>query len=381
MNIRRMVSGLVIEMILGSVYAWSVFVPRLQLEHDLTSAQSGIVFGTMIASFTLTTNLGSKIQRKKGGRTTLLLSSLLFMLGYVLASFSSGTFAYLVLGIGLIAGCGIGLGYIAILNLGLRQFARHQGLVLGIFMASFGAGSILLSYLSVFAMETLQWKVMLIFRAIGLIYGLLLAVCALFFDNHVEEQTKNPFNPAVFKQQLFSKEFRSLFLGMFAGTFAGLLIIGNLNGIAQGVGARGALSISLFSLGNILGRLAWGVFHYRLGNYQSIVASLGILALSLFAILMIQTPSSLIFLAFLCGFGFGACFVLYAASVRSIFGSGSFSHLYPVCFLGYGLSGLISPFLAGWLFDRSGSFRPAMALSLGILGISLLWIRKTLKNS
>ncbi len=49
-----LVAGVVLQTILGGVYAWSAFTPSLISDYGLTNGQCGLIFGVTIAVFTLT---------------------------------------------------------------------------------------------------------------------------------------------------------------------------------------------------------------------------------------------------------------------------------------------------------------------------------------
>jgi OFA family oxalate/formate antiporter-like MFS transporter len=181
--------------------------------------------------------------------------------------------------------------------------------------------------------------------------------------------------------QIASKEFLSLFLGIFAGTFAGLLIIGNLYPIAtelEGITINPAFHISLFSIGNVLGRLLWGIFQDRYGAKNAILASLLFLTLSITPLVFTTHSNMVLLVSLFSGLGFGACFVVYASATLQYFKIESFSRLYPICFLGYGLSGLIGPTTGSLIATLAGSYRYAILLSIGILLLSLFAIGKKL---
>jgi OFA family oxalate/formate antiporter-like MFS transporter len=56
------------------------------------------------------------------------------------------------------------------------------------------------------------------------------------------------------------------------------------------------------------------------------------------------------------------------------FGVERFPRLYPLCFLGYGLAGLIAPGLGGRIADATGSYAAAVALCLVTLVVAILAI-------
>lgn len=371
-----LLASLAVQIVLGGVYAWSSFTPSLGV-YGISTSQSSFVFGTMIATFTLSAIPGSFVLRHRGTRTTITISALLYFLGNIVASYFAGRFYLLLLGMGILVGCSIGFGYVSVLGLAMHLFPQRRGTVSGLLMAAFGGGSILLSNLARHLLENQNLNVLQLFRFLGITYGIILLLCSL----PMEKNNGRVHNKHQVLHQLASKEFLALVSGIFAGTFAGLLIIGNLYPIAtemKGNVINPAIHISLFSVGNVLGRLLWGMFQDRHGSRKSILASLLFLSLAITPLVFTTHPSVVLVVALFSGLGFGACFVVYAAATLQYFGLESFSRMYPLCFLAYGLSGLIGPGTGSMIANLAGSYSYAILLSLGILFLSMVTIRKQL---
>jgi len=171
----------------------------------------------------------------------------------------------------------------------------------------------------------------------------------------------------------------ALFLTMFAGTFAGLLVIGNLKliGLHYGISEiHATIAISFLAVGNMTGRVVWGIISDRLGGRRSIILALTLL--TLFTLLIIPASRSdlfFLFIPFLVGFGFGANFVLFAAEVTLLYGSDKLGTVYPYVFLSYGLAGILGPSFGGWLYDVSRSYTAAifLAAAICVLGVAVFW--------
>jgi OFA family oxalate/formate antiporter-like MFS transporter len=168
--------------------------------------------------------------------------------------------------------------------------------------------------------------------------------------------------------------FLTLVLGMFCGTFAGMLVIGNLKpiGLAAGVPAiSAAAAIGAFAIGNASGRIAWGWISDRTDE-RMIPVKLAALGVPLALLAWVSSPTPFIVVSFAVGFGFGACFVVYAAQVASRYGPARVGGVYPIVFLAYGVAGLVGPVLGGWLYDVTSSYTPAIAVSCGVVGVGIL---------
>jgi len=372
-------AGVILQTLLGGVYAWSVFTPALTSDYGLSNAQCGLIFGVTIATFSVATVPAGRLLGVLGARILASIGVCLFATGYLVASLSQGHFPLLLLGIGIIAGVGIGTAYVCPLSVCMQWFPKHRGLVTGLAVAGFGGGAVLLSSAAKHLLHADTRNVLQVFQLIGIGYGAVALIAALLL---CAPGSKTATSYAG-KQQLagsdgvLSLPFLLLCIGMFAGTFAGLLIAGNLTPLIEAAGFPGriaTLAISVFAFGNASGRIAWGHIHDRLNSHATILLSLGLLAIALLPLLFVMPTVIMLVAIWCCGCGFGACFVVYAMAVVQKFGIERFPCLYPVCFLGYGLAGLIAPGLGGSIADATGSYTAALTLSLVVVVAAMLII-------
>lgn len=361
-------AAVVMQLCLGGMYAWSAFVAPLREGYGLTTAETQLIFGVGIAVFTVAMVFAGRLQESHGPRRTALIGGLFFGGGYLVASLSEGSFGLLLLGIGLIGGIGVGFCYVCPLATSVRWFPLQKGLVTGLAVAGFGAGAILLSSLAE-ALLGAGLTVLEVFRVVGVSYGAVVVVASLSLAVPGRTLADRPAATVAVRSLLSGRAFWVLALGMFTGTFAGLLVIGNLKplGLSAGVSTAAALvAITAFAVGNASGRILWGALADRLGR-PAIPLSLLFLAAAVLALLPAGASDELFVVASaLAGFGFGACFVLYAAEVASLYGVGLVGRVYPWVFLFYGLSGTLGPSVGGWLYDVTGSYLPATLVAAAV---------------
>src|SRR5258708_15283505 len=135
-----LVGGGLLNVALGTYYAWSVFVPAIEREFGWTRSQTSLVATidmVMLASMFMVAGL---IQNRVGPRRIAAFGGALFSLGLFLASFvHSLTMLYLTSG--LMVGIGLGFGYLAPITVGSKWFPDQRGLVNGLAIGMFAAGS------------------------------------------------------------------------------------------------------------------------------------------------------------------------------------------------------------------------------------------------
>jgi OFA family oxalate/formate antiporter-like MFS transporter len=368
----------------GSVYAWSIFVAPLQNSFGLSTAQTQLIFGFIIASFTVTMLFVDRIQVKLGLKITASIGAVLFSAGYLLASFSGGNVIIILLGISVLSGAGMGFGYVTVLTNLVKWFPEHKGLATGIAVAGFGSGAILLSQI-VQPILNHGMAVTGIFRAIGIIYGIIFLASALLISAPVLEKKAVAEKPISTRTLVKDRRFRVLCYTFFAGSFAGLMLIGNLKPIALNYGISNqaaGLSIVLLSVGNAAGRILWGQVYDKVGGKRSVGMALAFVSV-LMLVLLTRIPGNIAFLV-LClvfGLGFGANFVLYASDVSQIYGIPQLGVIYPIVSIAYGISGILGPLAGGFIFDVTKHYAISIILSAAIclsgLAVYVLLMNKT----
>jgi OFA family oxalate/formate antiporter-like MFS transporter len=374
-----------IHVCIGGLYAWSEFVPALINGYALSTAQTQLVFGCLIMVFTLSMIVAGRLMGRLGPRSIAAIGGILFGGGYFVASRSSGDFGLLLFGISGLAGIGTGFCYVCPIALCAKWFPQHKGFATGLAVAGFGGGAVLLAQLAKWMLAG-GLDVLDVFGRVGLLYGgiILLAALPLRFPDSTDG------NSASIEFAIMARDryFWGLFSGIFAGTFAGLLVIGNLKPmlLSKGIDPTVAtVAISAFAVGNTAGRIVWGWVADRIETL-AIPLSLALLSILLGLAIFLQSSTGAIGLSVFMGMGFGACFVVYAARVSSHYGASHIASIYPLVFLGYGLSGLLGPWAGGWIYDSTGSYQGGLVVGVIVvifgLGLSHLLLRTGgLKNA
>ncbi len=106
------VAGVVMQVALGAVYAWSVFRDPLSQQYGASVTATNITFSITILALGFAAFFGGLWMNRSGPRIVALSEGVLYGAGVFLASFAGNSLALLYLTYGLMGGIGIGLGYI-----------------------------------------------------------------------------------------------------------------------------------------------------------------------------------------------------------------------------------------------------------------------------
>ena len=151
------VGGISLNLALGSLYAWSVFVLPLEKEFGWNRAQTSWVYTIAIVCFAATFIIAGKLQDAKGPRICAFLGALLVGGGFALSSLTTSvTFLYIAFGV--IVGIGNGFGYSAPTPVASKWFPDKRGLAVGLMVGGYGAGSAIIGPVATKLILAYGWR-------------------------------------------------------------------------------------------------------------------------------------------------------------------------------------------------------------------------------
>jgi len=395
--------GILIQLCLGAIYAWSAFTSALTDDpYAFTRAQTQIIFAVGLATFAVVMALfAGRWQRAAGPRKVALIGGLVLGLGYVIAGFSGTSFWGILLGVGLLGGAGIGLAYVCPLAALVKWFPDMKGLISGMAVAGFGFGALIWIKLTegfVFGPVNLTpgwdglygmgWTVNDIFLLYGVLFALLVAIGSLVLINPPEGYRPAGWVPPTGKaselsggvdfterEMIATPQFWMLFFLFLVASTAGLMVIGiiRLFGceclMAAGLSEPDALlatgtAMGLFyALANGIGRILWGNISDKIGRRLSIALMSGLQGVMMILFFFIAGNEIGLYIgATVIGFNYGGYFALLPAATADYFGNRNVGTNYPWVFLAYGVGGLLGPILGGYMGDLQAwewAFMPA----------------------
>ena len=376
------VGGISMNLALGSLYAWSVFVAPLEAEFGWTRTQISWVFTIAIVTFALSFVVAGRIQDQRGPRICAVTGATLVGLGFILASFTS-SLAYLYVAFGFVVGLGNGFGYATPIPVGSKWFPDKRGLVVGLMVAGYGSGSAIVIPVANALIAGVGWRVT--FRILGVVLFLMCMLGTLLLKNPPPGYRPEGWSPKPTPERSERDIPTSEMLGMSAfyflwvayclGTTAGLMTISQLVLFATSAGVAAGVAGLFGAIGSASGRILSGWLSDRIGRLTTLRIMIFVSALAMPALFIWREEAILFYLlvaiVYWC---FGAQLSVFAATSADFFGTRYLGLNYGLLFTAFGLAGVIGPGIAGRVFDASGDYRYAFYIAGGLALVALLSI-------
>jgi len=399
------VGGILIQLALGAIYAWSAFTTPLQgsatalSEFAFTKTETQAIFSVGLLVFAIFTIIGGRLQIKHGPMKVALIGGVLLGLGYILAGFVGASFIGKLVFIGILGGAGIGLAYVVPIATGVKWFPDKKGLVSGLAVAGFGFGAFIwillanppsiLGFSGLISKQTGAFaytvaNVDYAFLVYGIAFLVLVVLGSLVMKNPPagwKPAGWTPPQPTAGKKSLLAlkpkemlktRNFYLLWMMFLIGALAGLMVIGNVQNFAKsptdgftnsGFGVQEAIDFAVIGAAiclpifNGAGRIIWGQVSDRIGRRKALIAMFAFQAVTM-GIFFYTTSNPYLFyvVAALIGFNFGGNFALFPSACADSFGAENLGLNYGFLFTSYGIGGIVGPILAGVVQDAGLSF-------------------------
>jgi OFA family oxalate/formate antiporter-like MFS transporter len=413
------VGAILVQLCLGAIYAWSAFTGKLIAADGVfhfTKTQTQVIFSVGLAVFAVVMALiAGRWQAKVGPRVVAMTGGIVLGIGYVIAGLSGSNFWGILVGVGILGGAGIGLGYVCPIATCVKWFPDKKGLITGLAVAGFGFGALIWIKLTsgfVFGPVNLSpgWKglygagmgVNEVFILYGILFAVLVVIGALALVNPPEGWKPAGWTPPTGAaasacghsnfttgEMVKTAQYWSLFFIFMIGATAGLMVIGVIGLFGKdaltGNGVEGAKAVIMtgtamglfYALMNGLGRIIWGSFSDVCGRKNAIMIMSLIQGVMMILFYFIGGKEWGLYLsAAVIGFNFGGNFALFPAATADFFGNKNVGTNYPWVFMAYGVGGIIGPILGGVMGDAKAwmwAFIPAgvACLVAGIIAMTL----------
>jgi MFS transporter, OFA family, oxalate/formate antiporter len=384
--------AMLVQLCLGGIYAWSVFVHPLE-DLGFTRTQTQMVFSVCFTVFSIMMMFAGRIQDRAGPRKVAMFGGVLLGLGYIITGFlGKGLYGtplviLTILSIGILSGAGMGIAYVCPVAAAMKWFPKKRGLITGLTVTGFGAGSWLFVKIASFTLPTIG--VLNTFIVLGVLFLTSIILGSLVLVNPPNVTTSHPQNTSrkhfSWQEMIRTKDFWLLWVLYSFSVTSGLMVVGNIKpfGISHGLDfATAASAVGVLALFNGAGRIFWGAISDRIGRIHAILFMVAFQGTTMLVITQVHIDAFvLMVIAALVGLNLGGNFALFPSTTADLFGTKNLGANYGVLMTAFGTSALISPVVAGYVFERMQSYNYAFFAG-GILCwvaalISFWWIMTT----
>lgn len=378
------VAGVVIQIALGAVYAWSVFRIPLTRAYGWTISQVTFAFTLAILTLGFASFLGGLWMRRSGPRRVAIAAGIFYGSGIFLASFSAHHLYWLYFSYGLLAGIGLGLGYIVPVATLVKWFPDKRGMITGIAVAGFGAGALITAPIA--SRLIVAVGVMRTFAILGIVYLIAVTIPAFFMQDPPANYRPAGWYPTAIQQKQRSTktytlaeamrtwQWYALWALLFLNTSAGISIISQAAPMAQEItGMTAAVAaglVGIISIANGSGRFLWAWFSDLIGRRWVFLSMFVIQAIVFFTLPRISSFPAFTAMCFVILLCYGGGFGTMPAFAADYFGAENVGSIYGLMLTAWGFAGVFGPMLIATIRQGTGRYSQALTVIATVMLVS-----------
>ncbi|GAC1544740.1 MAG: OFA family MFS transporter [Candidatus Velthaea sp.] len=422
-------AGVMVMILAGTAYAWSNFTQPLIAAFHWSATETSLIFGIAIFSLGIGAVIGGRWQDRVGPRNVTIVGIVLWGLGNLLAAVGPHTTWWFDLTYGVIGGLGNGMAYITPVAVVTKWFPDKRGLASGMVVMGFGLGAFFYGFIlksipgfvtaskhagafadakvaalkagtafdpTAFALTPDDiGAIMTIFLVSGIVYAVVGGAAASLLRNPPAGYTvagataaakasdAHSFTPA---QVLRTPQLYLLWLMLFVNVVAGILVVSNAVPIIRELISKGvtdptaikaltgqAISAYAFvAVFNGLGRFFWGAVSDKLGRNNAYALIYGVQVVVFFLLGGFHSIATVLVAFAIILACYGGGFAVMPSFNADYFGTKFLGQNYGYILTAWGLGGLVGPYIAGAVKDKTGSFSGALIPLAIMLLISIV---------
>ena len=384
----RVVGGLMMNIALGTLYAWSIFVAPLEKEFGWKRADTSMVFTIAVVVFALTFIVAGRLQDKFGPFWVSLTGAILVSLGFFLCAFTS-SLMYLFVCFGVIGGLGNGFGYSTPIPVMAKWFPDKRGLAVGLAVGGYGAGSALFGPLANLYLIP-KYGVHNTFTILGGIFLVMTVIGAFLLKNPPPGYKPEGWTPAPAtartsattqeftpSEVLRTPTFYFMWIAYALGTSAGLMVISQLVPFAKSVhissAALATMGLVVGAVGNASGRILSGWMSDALGRLNVLRLMIGVSMISMPLLYLAGSNVSFLYvMVFIVYWCYGTQLSVNGSATADFWGTKNAGINYGMLFTAWGVAGIIGPRIGGVLFDKYKNYQMAFYTAAVLAAVALL---------
>lgn len=381
----------------GAQFSYGVFVRAMQDDLGWSRGELAYPQSVYIFVYSVLSVVSGWATDRFGPRAVVATGAVLLGAGYVLMSRVTELWqVYLVLG--LVAGVGMSAAFVPCNATVVRWFVRRRGRALSISSSGGSVGNIVAPLAAASLIGSVGWRSS--WAVIGVASTAIMLACAAILVRDPEqrglrpdgdlpvrgaaelvggtpsrhrtaERTASVAHEARFTagEAVRTGSFWMMFVVFLLTWMAVFVPMVHLPAFAEDLGHSKVAAASVLSavgVGGLIGRLSMGTASDRVGRRPALAAMMALQVVGFAGLAASSGLLPLYLSAGVFGFSYGGGVVIFPALVGDYFGRASAGAIVGLIFAGAGGPAAAGPFLAGYLFDVTGSYRSSLLAGVAV---------------
>jgi len=377
--------ALMIFVTYGLFYSYSIFFKPLTDHSHWDRATVSLIYSAAVIIRGAASIATGWLADRYGARKIMVFCGFMMGAGFLLSSRVTSLWQFfltyaVIEAIGMSGIFGIGTALVS------RWFTKNRGIALGIVASGSGLGTMLITPGIERLVNAVDWSQA--FVICGVAAGVLMIAAALFLrtpsvsspptekDAEHSARTDSDSPPGVSLGEALRDRRMLLIMASFLPFFFGTqIVMVHLVNYATDTGIDplvAATFVSVIGAVSIAGRLSIGVIAEKIGLYKSLILTCVFLVLSFVLLLFTRAPWSFYLFAVLFSIPYGCEVTQIPLVIGKYFGTRAMATLMGVTIFVIGLGGALGPWVAGKIFDITGSYDGAFIIGAVAAMISIV---------
>lgn len=398
-------AALAIHLSIGQAYAFSVFKLPLVERFGSSDTAIAVIFSIAIVMLGLSAAFGGTWMERNGPRKAMVLSTLCWTSGFLIAALGvqTGQLWVVYFGYGLVGGIGLGIGYISPVSTLMKWFPDRPGLATGLAIMGFGGGALIASPLSNALLGYFGANpaagIVPTFITLAIVYLVLMSFGATLIRIPPAGWAPEGFVPRATPQKLTTDaqvsaasaiktpQFYLLWILLFCNITAGIGILEQASPMIQAyfsniTPASAAGFVGVLSIANMAGRFIWSSSSDRIGRKPIYFIYLGLGSLLFLVLAQLGHTAVALFVAIavIAISFYGGGFATIPAYLKDLFGTFEVGAIHGRVLTAWSAAGVAGPLIVNLITDHqheagvtgAAAYAPSLMIMAGLLAVGFI---------